>query len=140
MTGLLSSISGKFSKSLILGTFFPVVVCLKVVNRVVLTQLPQGLDWFEPIQGLETEWELLVISFAAVVLSGLLYYLNTPIIHIYEGYPWRYWAIGRRKTERHQADFRFFSILRPFLPHITGFNQTPDRLERVDLCRRLVRP
>lgn len=95
---LFAEISGKFSKSLVFGCFFPVVFFLL-------------LDWIffapflPPLQGaagalaaLDPEWKTAAVAGLAVLFSGLLYTLNAPIIRFYEGYPWRHSLLGRLLT------------------------------------------
>lgn len=104
MGSLFSEISGKFSKSLILGSFFPVVFFLL-------------LDWIffrpfvPPLEGaagalaaLDPRWRTVAVAGLAVLFSGLLYTLNRPITRFYEGYPWQHSYVGRllkrRQTRR----------------------------------------
>jgi hypothetical protein len=94
VTNILSSISGQFSKSLILGTFFPVMVFVILAQIFVVPLLPS--DWLvlRQLETLDTQWRVVVILLLAIVLSGLLYNLNIPIIRFYEGYPWQDSWIG----------------------------------------------
>jgi hypothetical protein len=103
MTSILSSISGYFSKSLMLGAFLPAIIHIVVGNFFIGPLLPAGTDILKPFQALDTQWKVLAILFVTIVLSGLLYNLNVPLIRVYEGYPWKEWWIGRVKADRHQA-------------------------------------
>ncbi len=105
MTGILSSISGQFSKALILGTFLPVTVFVILLQVFVVPLLPSDWPLLAPLEALGAQWQLLVLTLFAIVLSGLLYNLNTPIIRFYEGYPWRHSWLGKWKTERYQQQF-----------------------------------
>jgi hypothetical protein len=105
MTSLLTSISGYFSKTLILGTFLPVVIFIVIGQFLVIPLLPGDLSVIKPLETLGTEWKVVAVSLLSIVLSGLLYNLNTPIIRLYEGYPWRNSLIGRLRTRSYQAKF-----------------------------------
>jgi len=45
------------------------------------------------------------ISFIVIVISGLIYNLNIPILRLYEGYPWRTSLIGSWLTRRERTKF-----------------------------------
>jgi hypothetical protein len=105
VTGILSSISGYFSKSLILGTFLPVVVFMVLGLVFLVPLLPAELPLFTLLKGLDKQWEVVAISFVAIVISGLVYNLNIPILRLYEGYPWRNSWIGIWLTRRHVSRF-----------------------------------
>lgn len=107
MTSILSAISGHFSKSLILGTFLPVVVFVILGLVFVAPLLPPDLAALGRLRAIDNldAGKLVAITLAAVVLSGLLYNLNIPIMRLYEGYPWAGSLLGRRLTRRQQATF-----------------------------------
>ena len=91
MTSILSSISGRFSFSLLLGTFVPAFVFILLARMLVVPLVPGALDvaLLTPLKAIDESWEIFAILLSAIVLSGLLYSLNTPLIRIYEGYPWQ---------------------------------------------------
>jgi uncharacterized repeat protein (TIGR01451 family) len=105
MTSIFSSISGYFSKSLILGTFLPVVIFVIISWLFVVPMLPGDWPFLQPLEGLEKEWKLALITFVTIVLSGLLYNLNIPLLRLYEGYPWKDSWLGRRRTNHYIAQF-----------------------------------
>ncbi len=105
MTSILSSISGYFSKSLILGTFLPVVIFIVLALLLFVPYLPPSLTVSSPIEGLGQEWRIISVSFVAIVMSGLIYNLNIPILRCYEGYPWQDSWIGTRLTNKHRNRF-----------------------------------
>ena len=119
MTSILSSISGYFSKSLILGTFLPVVIFIVAGWLFVLPLFPGGLSFLAPLEGLDAQWKVISVSFFAIVTSGLIYNLNIPILRWYEGYPWRNSWIGRRRILRHK----------------TRFQQAQTRIDAMRACR-----
>ena len=108
MSSLLSAISGKFSTSLILGTFFPVTVFVFLARVLWVPLLPAGFHpaLLAPLAGLDDKWELLVLTLVTIVVSGLLYNLNMQIIRFYEGYPWQNTWLGRWKTGRYKEALR----------------------------------
>jgi hypothetical protein len=105
MTNLLSTISGKFSTNLVLGTFFPVTVFVFLARVLWVPLLPSNFRpaFLTPFAGLNDKWELLVLTLVTVVLSGLLFNINVPLIRVYEGYPWEKTWIGRRKAARYRS-------------------------------------
>jgi hypothetical protein len=100
MTSILSTISGYFSKHLILGSFLPVVIFLILGWLLLVPIFPPDWSFFKPLEGLDKEWKFVAVSFTAIVLSGLIYNLDDQILRLYEGYPWRDSWIGRRRTRR----------------------------------------
>ena len=91
MGSLLSAISGKFAKMIILGTMFPVVIISALNILLVAPLLPQTQalpNLLSKIAVGEEKWSAVMLSLVVFFLTGLLYDLNIPIIRIYEGYPW----------------------------------------------------
>ncbi|HEX8143912.1 MAG TPA: hypothetical protein VF553_15040 [Pyrinomonadaceae bacterium] len=105
MTSILSTISGYFSKSLILGVFLPAVIFIILGWLFLLPLLPSGWTVFKSLEGLDKQWQVAATLFIAIVMSGLLYNLNIPILRLYEGYPWRDSLIGSWLTRRQMAKF-----------------------------------
>jgi hypothetical protein len=103
VTSILSSISGYFSKSLILGVFLPVVIFIVLSMPFLVPLLPSDLSLFVRFEGIDKEWKVVAVSFVTVVISGLIYNLNIPILRLYEGYPWRNSWIATCLTRRHMA-------------------------------------
>jgi len=105
MNNLLSAVSGQFGKTLIFSTLLPVIVFIVMARIFAVPLLPPDLRILGGFESLDPQWKLAVTTFAALVLTGLLYNLNIPIIRVYEGYPWRESWIGRWKIERARARF-----------------------------------
>jgi uncharacterized repeat protein (TIGR01451 family) len=106
MTGILSAISGQFSKSLIMGAFMPAAVFI-ILGMVFLVPLfPFEWHVLKPLQALDPQWKVVVIFLLTIVLSGLLYNLNITLIKFYEGYPWEKSPLGRFKANRYKKRFR----------------------------------
>jgi len=103
MTGLLSTISGYFSKSLILGTLLPVTVFVISFFIFISPLLPSDPEVLLPLTALDPQWQLLAITLSTVLLSGLIYSLNVPLIQLFEGYPWIETRIGKRRTLHYQS-------------------------------------
>jgi hypothetical protein len=104
VTSILSSISGYFSRSLILGTFLPVTIFVVLALLFFVPSLPVGLNLTELLAGLDTA-KVVGISFLTIVMSGLVYNLNIPILRLYQGYPWRRSWIGTWLSRRHTNRF-----------------------------------
>jgi hypothetical protein len=106
MTSILSTISGFFSKPLILSSFLPVTIFILLSWLLLVPILPPDYLVFQPLEGLEKEWKLLAVLFIAVVASGLIYNLNIQILRFYEGYPWEDSWIGRLRTKRYRNEYK----------------------------------
>lgn len=107
MGSLLSAISGQFAKVVTLGTLFPVLI-LSILNVMLVTPIfPNSAllqTQLKRIAGGETTWGAVALTFVVLVITGILYNLNIPIIRLYEGYPWQKSWIGtflvRRQAKR----------------------------------------
>jgi hypothetical protein len=109
-----SKVSGQFTASLVLSALFPVALFLTALALVVLPISPFGHDLTTAVQD-PKYWQdhaavALVATLVVLTLSVVLYHLNTAIIQLYEGYPWRNSAIGtwcvRREQRRHDEAAR----------------------------------
>jgi uncharacterized repeat protein (TIGR01451 family) len=138
MTGLLSAISGQFSKAWILGALFPAAIFVFLFVVFVAPLLPPGTAMAAPpLFG--TDWNALSITFATLVLSALLYSLDTQLIQLYEGYPWQASVLGRWRTRMEQRRLQAlqqraglaFQLLRdPALPDPDSFDTLRSDTER----------
>jgi hypothetical protein len=102
VSGILSAISGQFSKSLILGTLLPVTFFLGVNLVATLSIIPAGSPIALVLETHDVNWQIVVLTFIALVLSGTLYTLNVPLVRLYEGYPWKDSWIGQRRVEKYR--------------------------------------
>jgi uncharacterized repeat protein (TIGR01451 family) len=118
MGGILSGISGYFSRHLILGTFLPVVVFVTFSWILVVPWLPTNWPILKPIESLDPQWKILAFSFLTIVLTGLLYNINIPLIRLYEGYPWQELWIGRLRTKKYKRLFTIAQARWNGMPHI----------------------
>ena len=107
MTSFLAGISGKFRFPFLISTFTPVLIFLFLVRILIVPKIPHFLEspFWEPVKGFDDGWEFLTILFVAIVLSVLLGALNTPLIRMYEGYPWENWWIGQRRIRFYQRKY-----------------------------------
>ena len=151
MNSVLSLISGQFTRSLLFGAFFPVVLFLIIGVLAVQPLLPQGLPLLQAFQNLDSKGEILALSFVAIVLTVFLYNLNIPIVRLFEGYPWRRSAVGGAWTRRHQ---RRFEELREAIPRLRmirdarraidpkdpAINTLQNRLDRFGLLLQVAYP
>lgn len=98
MGSLFAEISGKFSKSLIFGCFFPIVFFLLLDWIFFKPFLPSLEGTAGALAALDPQWKTVAVAGLAVLFSGLLYTLNAPIIRFYEGYPWQHSLVGQLLT------------------------------------------
>ncbi|MGH8068980.1 MAG: hypothetical protein ACRERE_27845 [Candidatus Entotheonellia bacterium] len=76
----------------------------------VIPFLPSDWPLLEPLKEIDTEWKVIIVLLIAILLSGILYNLNTPIIRFYEGYPWKDSCIGKYRIRYHQARFEYYNV------------------------------
>jgi len=105
VTSILSAISGQFTKSLILGMFFPALMFILAAVAAIGSYASVPTPFVNSIAALDKEWRVLVISFLTVFVSGLLYNLNVSILRLYEGYPWMKSFLGRLLQSHHERRF-----------------------------------
>jgi hypothetical protein len=103
MTGLLSTISGYFSRAILFGTLLPVAVFVTSFFIVIRPLLPGDLEILAPLSALDPQWQLLAATLSTVLLGGLLYSLNIPVTKLFEGYVWINTWIGKRRKRHYQA-------------------------------------
>lgn len=105
MISILSSISGQFSKSLILGTLLPVVTFLMLGMIFVMPFFPYDWHFLQQLIALDSQ-TVVVFTFITIVISGLLYSFNAALMRLYEGYPWQDTWVGRWRIRHHQAQLQ----------------------------------
>jgi hypothetical protein len=104
MNSIFSSVSGQFGKAMALGTLLPSAVALLLGLLLIWPYAPAQLPRLAPLESLDKEWQAVIFAAATVILSGLLYTLNVPIIRLYEGYYWRRTSIGECLVARRQGE------------------------------------
>lgn len=102
MTSILSTISGYFTKSILLGTLLPVSVFIIFYFVLIRPLLPADLQILVPLAALDPQWQVVLVTLFTVLLSGLIYSLNIPIIQLFEGYPWEKTWFGKRRKNRYK--------------------------------------
>ena len=106
MTSILSTISGYFTKSILLGTLLPVSVFVIFYFILVRPLLPSDMQVLLPLAALDPQWQVLAVTLFTVLLSGLIYSLNIPIIQLYEGYPWAKTWFGKKRKKHYQKIYQ----------------------------------
>ncbi len=106
MTSILSSISSQFGKALIFGAFLPATVFMILWSIIIEPVVPIFQTVLRPLGLFSQEWPLIAGSFAIIVITGLLYNLNIPIIRFFEGYPWQHSYLGRLRTAHYRKLFQ----------------------------------
>ncbi|HVG46436.1 MAG TPA: hypothetical protein VM890_16950, partial [Longimicrobium sp.] len=133
MTGLLSAISGQFTKAWILGALFPAAVFVVLYLVFVAPLLPPEFALSAP-HVFGNDWNALSVTFATMVLAGLLYNLDTALIRLYEGYPWKSSVLGRIKTRLQKRKLAKLRRRAGVLFELAADPGTPD-LDAVDDAR-----
>lgn len=132
---ILSSISGQFSKPLVLGSFFPVTIFVLLGLVFIVPLFPSEWTFLSPLEVLDPQWRILALLLLTLVLSGVLFNLNTPIIRLYEGYPWQHSSFGKWRKRRYQADYERllarYSALRGLNRHLSKPPRPPEYTKAV---------
>lgn len=105
MTSILSDISKQFGKLFLLGAFLPALVFAAIALLSAGSLAPDNWAPLEPLRVLDTQWRLLATVLIAIILGGLLYNLNIPLLRFYEGYTWQDGPIGRGRTGHYRRRF-----------------------------------
>jgi hypothetical protein len=139
MTSILSLISGSFGRALLLGTLFPVTVFALLALLFVLPFLPADIALLAPLAKLDPAWKTLLATLIVILLTGLLYNLNTSLIRLYEGYPWQHswlgrWATARERRRREWAESRR-PLLRNLITEMRRTNPGDPAIEELDAWR-----
>ncbi len=101
MGAILSSISGQFTKSLVLGTFLPVVLFSLAFLFVMQPSLPVAFAVPALLAKMEPQWQLLLFTLLMIAAAGILYHLNIAVLRLYEGYLWEntWWGQWRKDVQ-----------------------------------------
>jgi hypothetical protein len=113
MGDLLSAVSGQFGKPLIIGTFFPCLLFV-VINVVLVGQvIPTGWILLKPLESLDPQWHIIVITLISILLSVILFAFNSSVIHFFGGYAWEkgpLYAIYVRRKKYYERLHRSISV------------------------------
>jgi len=124
MNDFLSKISGQIAGPIILGAFFPVVLFVMAVALVILPVTPYAQALTTVVQLLkifeEKPSSAIVMTALVLVLSVVLYMLNTPLIRLYEGYPWKESWLGGKLRDRQRKRFDDATALRARIRFLRG--------------------
>ena len=104
MTSLLSTISGQFGKAWILGALLPAALFVVLGLVFVQPMLPIAWQVAGSLSELDTT-RMLAVSFVTLLLSGLLFHLNIPLIRFYEGYSWQEGWFGQWRIRHYEKRF-----------------------------------
>ena len=105
MEGVFSALSGHFGKPLVLGSLVPVSVALFLFVALVSPPVPLEASFVGTVPAVGNEWRVVELALVTLVLSVLMYNLNTPIVRMYEGYVWQKSWIGEGRTRHFQREF-----------------------------------
>jgi hypothetical protein len=101
MSGLFTAISSRFSPAVVLGALLPATVFVILCWLWLLPMLPLDiptLSRFETI--MDTQWKVVTLTAIVTLVAALLHVLNTPVVRLYEGYPWKDGPLGRFKIRK----------------------------------------
>jgi hypothetical protein len=116
MNDFISKISAQVVGPLILSAFFPTVLFVFVFALVVLPLAPFGSDFHQAVIDATVFQKngvaALKVTFLILVLAVVLNYLNTPIVRMYEGYPWMDSIIGNFLINRQRTKMLRVSLIR----------------------------
>ncbi len=107
MAGMLTSLTGKFRYSFLIGAFVPAILFIVLVRSLLFPLLPEIISqtFFESTQVSDILGELVAFLLLVIVIALILSNLNSPIIRLYEGYPWQYTHLGQWKIKRYKKKF-----------------------------------
>ena len=75
------------------------------------------------------------VTFLTVVMTVFLYYLNTPIIRLLEGYPWAHSVLGRKLKNAQIARYNDVETLLPRLRFLrvqwSGLNERHPKISEI---------
>lgn len=115
MGSFFATVSGTFTKPVIIGMLFPTLLFLVFLSLFVAPMVPWELQILTRIAALDGEWKLAAFTLAAVVIVVFLYTLNITILRWYQGYPWRNGLIGDWLVQRNRGNLEWQLAL---LPHL----------------------
>lgn len=138
MTGLITGVPGLLPTRLTYGTLLPVVVFVLLTHLAVEPLVPERWEVVQAVEQLEPEWRLAVVAFLTVLVTGLLYVLNVPLIRLYEGYLWEESGLGRWLARRQRARLAAIETTERFLGYLVRELKTeePENLRIEELEQR----
>jgi hypothetical protein len=92
-----------------MSAFFPVLLFLTALILVVLPITPYGQEFVTAVKDPKiwqnTPFVALTVTIVVMVLSVMLYNMNTQIVRLYEGYPWKDAWIAKPFLRRRKRQF-----------------------------------
>lgn len=102
MSSIFTAISGHFGRAFVIGSLLPATLFILALQLVVVPMLPWQVRPVPGLEILDQRWTVAVLTLAVVIVAGLLHAFNTPIVRLYEGYPWQHGLIGTWMCRRHR--------------------------------------
>src|SRR5271157_5327084 len=116
MNDFISKVSAQIIGPMILTAFFPTVLFVLALALVVFPTAHVGADFSNAVKDAafyqKNGLAALEITFLILVLAVVLYYLNTPIVRLYEGYQWKESVMGKLLTNRQIRKMERASLIR----------------------------
>jgi uncharacterized repeat protein (TIGR01451 family) len=116
MNDFISKISAQIIGPIILTAFFPTVLFVLALALVVFPTAHVGVDFSNAVKDAafyqKNGLAALEITFLILVLAVVLYFLNTPIVRLYEGYQWKESVMGKLLTNRQIRKMERASLIR----------------------------
>src|ERR1035438_1488835 len=116
MNDFISKISAQIIGPMILTAFFPTVLFALALALVVFPTAHVGADFTQAVKDAtffqKNGVAAIEITFLILVFAVVLYYLNTPIVRMYEGYQWRGSVMGQLLTNRQEKKMQRASLIR----------------------------
>jgi hypothetical protein len=72
----------------------PTILFVALSQSILVYMLPSEWINYLPFQNWDVQWQVVLVLFLIVILSGILHNLNSAIIRLYEGYPWKQSKLG----------------------------------------------
>lgn len=107
----------------------PVVLFMLLGLFFLAPLFPTNWQLLYQLQQLDTQG-VIIFTFLTIIMTGLLYNLNIPIIRLYEGYPWRNSFVGRWLTRYYQSQLHADAALRS---HAQLLREAPQQLNEIEL-------
>ncbi|HVE71236.1 MAG TPA: hypothetical protein VNI54_07695 [Thermoanaerobaculia bacterium] len=125
MGSLFAAVSGTFTKPILFGMLFPTLLFLVFFSLLVSPMLPWEPEAMARVAALDPEWKLAAFTLATIVISVLLYTLNSQVIRWYQGYPWMDGPIGQWLIRLRREPLEWEVKL---LPHLDKCREGVDEL------------
>jgi uncharacterized repeat protein (TIGR01451 family) len=102
---LLTTLAGQFARPLLLAGVLPVIITVSLLLLVTYPRFPFPLSPPAALRTVDASWQVTWASLLVVVAGMVLQVMNTPILRLMSGYPWRRTVIGKAMTLRKREEF-----------------------------------